>query len=295
MVEPSASAETDGAGSRWRSGCAGLSAGCCLVPKSRLDECHRLSQTLQAENARLKDTPLSLRSQNQDLNQRAVDDARRLRCKDEAIERLEQSVLAYQSEREQAGRGRSTGSSGRSGTRCRPSSRNRPRPHRCRRHCSTDSRPSRKATRAAQFDPQWRLDASGRAGCSSRGPTGSGSKPEAGSGPTASLLRDPEARDVGLLVVGRTDAAPVRRAGLNPQPPPKARASGPRPGGPGPRPARDRGRDRRRPDRGGRLRGPAPTATGDDGARADGSRSTCDRASTRPPTAAPVATARGSP
>ena len=72
-----------------------------LVPKSRLDDCHRLSQTLQAENARLKDTTVSLRSQNQDLNQRAVDDARRLRLQEEEIQRLVQSVSAYQDERDQ--------------------------------------------------------------------------------------------------------------------------------------------------------------------------------------------------
>jgi chemotaxis protein MotB len=76
-------------------------AGCGLVPSSRLDDCHRLSQTLQAENSRLKDTTISLRSQNQDLNQRAEEDARRLRLQDEEIQRLVQSVSAYQEERDQ--------------------------------------------------------------------------------------------------------------------------------------------------------------------------------------------------
>ena len=102
MVEPSWRPR---AKRRWvaigASGFAGLGlAGCSFVPKSRLDECHRLSQTLQAENDRLKDTTVSLRSQNQDLNQRAVDDARRLRVQEEEIQRLVQSVSAYQEDRD---------------------------------------------------------------------------------------------------------------------------------------------------------------------------------------------------
>ena len=77
------------------------SAGCSFVPTSRLDDCHKLSQTLQTENSRLKDLTLKYRSQNRDLTQRAVDDADRLRKQDEAVARLEQSVQAYQDEREQ--------------------------------------------------------------------------------------------------------------------------------------------------------------------------------------------------
>jgi chemotaxis protein MotB len=75
--------------------------GCGVVPKSRLDDCHRLSQTLQADNTRLKDQAVNLRAQNQDLNQRAVDDGRRIRLQQEEIQRLVQSVSAYQQEREQ--------------------------------------------------------------------------------------------------------------------------------------------------------------------------------------------------
>jgi len=78
---------------------AGLS-GCGLVPKSRMDECHRVTQTLRAENGRLKDLALELRTQNQDLSQRAVDDARQIAAKDEANERLVKSVQAYQGERD---------------------------------------------------------------------------------------------------------------------------------------------------------------------------------------------------
>jgi chemotaxis protein MotB len=102
MIEPSWWARTTrllvvvvGGGGAW-----GL-AGCSFVPTARLDECHRLSQTLQAENDRLKDTAISLRAQNQDLNQRAADDARRLRLQEEEVQRLVQSVSAYQAERDQ--------------------------------------------------------------------------------------------------------------------------------------------------------------------------------------------------
>jgi len=42
---------------------------------------------------------LALRSQNRDYADRAVDDLRRLAIQDEAIERLEHSVQAYQDER----------------------------------------------------------------------------------------------------------------------------------------------------------------------------------------------------
>jgi hypothetical protein len=73
--------------------------GCGIVPRSRMDECQRLTQTLRSENARLKDRVLALRAQNRDYAERAVDDGRRLAIQDEAIERLEHSVQAYQDER----------------------------------------------------------------------------------------------------------------------------------------------------------------------------------------------------
>ncbi len=79
---------------------AGLLPGCGIVPRSRMDECQKLSQLLRTENARLKDQVLSLRSQNRDYADRAVDDLRRLTARDQTIERLEQSVLAYQDDRE---------------------------------------------------------------------------------------------------------------------------------------------------------------------------------------------------
>jgi len=80
--------------------CLGLLAGCSVVPQSRLDDCRRVTQSLRADNGRLKDLALDLRSQNQDLSQRAVDDSQRLTTQQEAIDHLEQSVVAYQGERD---------------------------------------------------------------------------------------------------------------------------------------------------------------------------------------------------
>ncbi|MFI5456763.1 MAG: hypothetical protein ACHRXM_15055 [Isosphaerales bacterium] len=76
-----------------------LNSGCGIVPRAQMDECQRIGQTLRSENARLKDRALALQSQNQDYADRAVDDSRRLAIQDEAIERLEHSVQAYQDER----------------------------------------------------------------------------------------------------------------------------------------------------------------------------------------------------
>jgi hypothetical protein len=73
--------------------------GCAIAPRARMDECQRLTQTLRSENARMKDRYLALRGQNRDYAERAVDDAKRLAVQDEAIERLEHSVQAYQDER----------------------------------------------------------------------------------------------------------------------------------------------------------------------------------------------------
>jgi hypothetical protein len=74
-------------------------AGCAIVPRAQMDECQQLTRTLRSENARLRDRALALQSQNRDYADRAVDDSRRLTVQEEAIERLEQSVQAYQDER----------------------------------------------------------------------------------------------------------------------------------------------------------------------------------------------------
>ncbi|MDR3620361.1 MAG: hypothetical protein P4L85_13505 [Paludisphaera borealis] len=75
--------------------------GCQFGARRQLDECRRLSQTLRSQNDQLKDQMLAYRNQNQDFSERAVDDARRLSQQDEAIERLERSVQAYQGERDE--------------------------------------------------------------------------------------------------------------------------------------------------------------------------------------------------
>lgn len=68
--------------------------------RQRLEESRRMIQTLRAENAQIKDQMLSYRNLNRDYSERAVDDARRLDQQEEAIERLEHSVQAYQRERD---------------------------------------------------------------------------------------------------------------------------------------------------------------------------------------------------
>jgi hypothetical protein len=77
-----------------------FSSGCAIVPRSRLEESQRLTQTLRAENARLQDRVLALQGQNRDYADRAVDDLRRSAAQDQAIEHLEQSVQAYQEDRD---------------------------------------------------------------------------------------------------------------------------------------------------------------------------------------------------
>ena len=71
-------------------------AGCGFVPEGRLGECHKMSRTLQSENARLRDQALTLRSQNQEMTLRSVDDGRQIRELEEANAHYEQSVMAYQ-------------------------------------------------------------------------------------------------------------------------------------------------------------------------------------------------------
>lgn len=77
-----------------------LPCGCLIAPKAQLDECRQRGQALRAENDRLKDQVLALRSRTQDVAERSVDDERRLKAQDEAIDRLEQTVQAYQDDRE---------------------------------------------------------------------------------------------------------------------------------------------------------------------------------------------------
>lgn len=73
----------------------------CAVPRSRMEDCARRTQEVQAENGQLRDLVLQLRNRNRDMAQRAVEDARRLQAQESSLRRLERSVAAYQQERDQ--------------------------------------------------------------------------------------------------------------------------------------------------------------------------------------------------
>ena len=78
-----------------------LVAGCGLVPQTRLDDATKLVHGLRTENAQLKDANLKLKVQNQDLSQRAVDDAQALRGLETANAQYAQSIQGYQQDRDQ--------------------------------------------------------------------------------------------------------------------------------------------------------------------------------------------------
>ncbi len=193
-------------------GCSVLLTG-CVVPKSSLDECHKLSQTLQARNSQLKDSVVSLRSQNQDLVERAGDDARQIQIQAEAIERLERSVVAYQKEREQLAR-----SFDELKDRVRdPMSARLPDP------VSAEAPPPallRKFATFSEAHPGCAFDLSGAISTFDPArlfePASDRLTPDGRAWliAYARLLRAPEARDVGLRIVAPSDAEPIRRAGL---------------------------------------------------------------------------------
>jgi chemotaxis protein MotB len=188
----------------------GLGLAGCMVPKSRLDECHHLSQTLQAENNRLKDTAISLRSQNQDLNQRAVEDARRLRVQEEEIQRLVQSVSAYQEDRDQLAA---------AFDRIKSQIRTAPGPG----PGAVSSGLFQRLADVAQAHHGWEFDPERRVLMIPAGQlfeTGSDrlrSEAEIGLAETAALWTTPEGRGLDVLVVGRNETSAVRRAALEPQ------------------------------------------------------------------------------
>jgi chromosome segregation ATPase len=75
-------------------------SGCSMVPRTELADCAQRCRVLQAESGQLKDELLSLRSQNRDLSQRAVDDSKRLQTLEEANRRLEEHITGYQQDRD---------------------------------------------------------------------------------------------------------------------------------------------------------------------------------------------------
>ncbi len=81
--------------------CVLSAPGCAFVPKSRFDDAQKLVKSLRTENAQLKDSTLTLKVQNQDLAQRAVDDAQAIHALEVANGQYERSIENYQQEREQ--------------------------------------------------------------------------------------------------------------------------------------------------------------------------------------------------
>jgi hypothetical protein len=77
-----------------------VAPGCSSVPQSRLDDCRKLAQTVQADNDRLKDSALRLRAEHRDLAERSAADSDRVRALAEDNVRLERSVQEYQGDRE---------------------------------------------------------------------------------------------------------------------------------------------------------------------------------------------------
>lgn len=79
--------------------------GCSSWPwKSGSRDAERLTRVIHAENARLKDVVVQLRSSNEDMAQRALDDASRIARLEDENERFRSSIAAYQSERERMAR-----------------------------------------------------------------------------------------------------------------------------------------------------------------------------------------------
>jgi hypothetical protein len=73
--------------------------GCSGFSHNRIDDCRLRVQSLQSENEQLRDVVSNVRNQNRDMAMRSLDDARRVRTQEEAINRLERSISAYQEER----------------------------------------------------------------------------------------------------------------------------------------------------------------------------------------------------
>lgn len=80
-------------------------AGCSSWPwASGSRDAERLTRVIHAENARLKDVVVQLRSSNEDMAQRALDDAARIARLEGENEQFRSSIGAYQSERERMAR-----------------------------------------------------------------------------------------------------------------------------------------------------------------------------------------------
>lgn len=81
------------------------SSGCSSWPwKAGGRDAERLTRVIHAENARLKDVVVQLRSSNEDMAQRSLDDASRIARLEEENEQFRMSIAAYQTERERMAR-----------------------------------------------------------------------------------------------------------------------------------------------------------------------------------------------
>ncbi len=80
--------------------CLAATAGCSVVPRSQVEDAHKVAVNLRAEAAQLRDANLALTAQNRDYAERSVDDARRIASLEDANRQLEDSVLGYQKDRE---------------------------------------------------------------------------------------------------------------------------------------------------------------------------------------------------
>lgn len=82
--------------------CAAAGSGCGQFgPHQRLEESRRTIQALRSENDQLKDRVLTLRNENEDASERAVDDARRVAALAESVEEYRGSIHAYQAQRDE--------------------------------------------------------------------------------------------------------------------------------------------------------------------------------------------------
>lgn len=184
-------------------GCALPLAGCSMVPRAQLEKCHALSRTLQADNSQLKNQYASLKSEHDDLAQRADDDARRLKAKEEENQRLLASVEAYQADRDKLATEF----------------------NRVKRLVQSSTNPL-SATMRSRFEafakghPECEFDTKSEVLTLASDPLfepGTDRLKPAASAllkSLAALLDDSEARDIQFLVAGHTDDSPVRRAGL---------------------------------------------------------------------------------
>lgn len=79
---------------------AAAAPGCSFVPRSRYEDCHKLSRTLQSQVVQLRDSEGRLRSQNQDLVDRALIDQRRIGDLEEYTAKQDRILTQYQEDRE---------------------------------------------------------------------------------------------------------------------------------------------------------------------------------------------------